>query len=173
MGQFRHMIGSDQSHFWQELKLLRRQYRALNIVLITAGETLNVNGTDLYTMELEIKNLPCHAYMLLREQGDFGDAAKTPYFFRSRETRDKTIRYLMKPKRSNDGIESNCDWRLSTEWSWGCTFCRIDTEMFCNPDRTCKLVTHDVTDLKWNFVMMHHTLKVSKMHAGEKNTNCK
>jgi hypothetical protein len=109
MGQFRHMIGSDQGHFRQELKSLRRQYRALNIVLITAGETLNVNGTDLYTMELEIKNLPCHAYMLLREQGDFGDAAKTPYLFRSRETRDKTIRYLMKPKRSNDGIESNCD----------------------------------------------------------------
>ena len=94
--QFTYLIASDQAIFNQELKLMRSYCRDGTITSITAGETINLNGTNLHTMEVELKDHPCYAYMMVRRQGNFGDADKTPYFFTSKVTRDKTIAYLVK-----------------------------------------------------------------------------
>ena len=98
VGQFRYMRGSDQGLFQQDMKKLRQQYRAGTFPTITVGDTLNLDGSDLYAMEVEIRDHQCFAYMLLGRRGDLGTADKTPYFFKSKVTRDKTIAYLTKTK---------------------------------------------------------------------------
>ena len=97
-GAFTYLIGSDNNLFHREIKQVRRQFRNGTIATITAGDTLNVNGTDLYTMEVEIPGHQCYAYSLLARRGDLVMADKTPYFFKSRATRDETIACVTRPQ---------------------------------------------------------------------------
>lgn len=96
VGEFTYLIGSDKDQFHEEIKLLRLQFQNRTIATITAGDTLSIDNTDLYSMELEIPGHQCNAYFLLGKTGDLRMADKTPYFFKSRATRDKTIAYLTK-----------------------------------------------------------------------------
>jgi len=98
VGEFTHLIASDNNLFHEEIKQVRRQFRNGRFTTITAGDTLNVNGTDLYTMEVEIPGLKCFPYFLLGRTGDLDMADKTPYFFKSRATRDKTIAFVTRPQ---------------------------------------------------------------------------
>ena len=96
VGKFTYLMGSDKDQFHEEIKLLRLQFQNRTIATITAGDTLSIDNTDLYSMELEIPGHQCNAYFLLGKTGDLRMADKTPYFFKSRATRDKTIAYLNK-----------------------------------------------------------------------------
>lgn len=95
LGQFRHMTGADKDTIWKdEMKLLRSYCSDGRISSITAGEPINVDGTDLYPMEIVMGDLQCYAYPLLCRRGNLGEAEKTPYFFVGKQTRDQTIKYL-------------------------------------------------------------------------------
>jgi hypothetical protein len=92
---FTYLIASDKAKFQEELKNLKRNIRSHLISEISAGKTININGTDLFPMDLRINNQPCFAYMMLKKQGRMDDADDTPYFFRSQQKRDEIIQYLM------------------------------------------------------------------------------
>jgi len=97
LSQFRHMNKDDENTMWrEELKLLRSHWRDGRITSVTTGPPLNIDGVNLYPMEVMMKDLECYAYMLIRRQGDFDDVKKTPYLFRSEKTRDRVKAWVTK-----------------------------------------------------------------------------
>jgi hypothetical protein len=65
---------------------------------MNAGEVLVFEGHELWPLEVTFAGRPCGPYALLRQNVRMQDADWTPYFFRSRHTRDKVFnavrRYL-------------------------------------------------------------------------------
>ena len=47
---------------------------------------------------MKICNVPCHAYMLLQRNGLFEDADYTPYFFKSKTTRDEVLEWMQQSR---------------------------------------------------------------------------
>ena len=86
---FTYLIGSDRAKYQEEMTNLKRNIRDGHISSITAGEPIIINGTHLYPMDVRVDNSPCYPYMLLRRRGRYEDADNTPYFFRSRQKRDR------------------------------------------------------------------------------------
>ena len=65
------------------------------VTRVTAGAPLVIDGTELYPMEVEFRDLTCGPYFLLTERGMFEDTDKTPYFFRTAEKRENAINYII------------------------------------------------------------------------------
>ena len=93
---FTYYIESDKKEFRVELRNVKNMIRTHVISSITAGETLDFAGTELFPMDLKIVDHPCYPYSLLRKRGLIDDAENTPYFFRSSEKRDEIITWLKK-----------------------------------------------------------------------------
>ena len=92
--QFMYLIGSDKAKFREEMNNLKANIREGLISTISAGEPINISGTDLFPMDVRVDNQPCFAYMLLRQRGRMEDADNTPYFFKSEKKRDEVMGYL-------------------------------------------------------------------------------
>ena len=92
---FMYFIGSDIALYRQEMRTLSRGICQGRISAITAGEPLNIKGTDLFPMDVKIDNAPCHPYMLLRRRGRLEDADNSPYFFKSQQKRDEVVAFLI------------------------------------------------------------------------------
>ena len=90
----------DENRFHTELRKLRRLYRNNSILSIVAGEPINLNGRELHTMEVEFRGLSCQPYFLLRRDGNLAHANKTPYFFIGQQTRDRSIKWITKGKKT-------------------------------------------------------------------------
>ena len=65
------------------------------------GTNSIMDGLYVYTMEVTIKDEPCHACMMLRRRGSNDDATATPYFFSKGKTRDDAIAYITKVSKSS------------------------------------------------------------------------
>ena len=91
---FMFFIESDRAQFQEEMGNLERAVRGRSISAITAGEPINIGGTDIFPMDVRVDDVPCYPYMLLRRRGSFDDADCTPYFFQSQQRRDETVAYL-------------------------------------------------------------------------------
>jgi len=100
-GAFMYFLVSDRDRYREEMMNVRNNIRDGLIITISAGEAITLNSTNLYPMELKIRDAPCYAYMLVRRKGKTSDAEKTPYFFKSQKTRDDVIKYLTKAMPSN------------------------------------------------------------------------
>ena len=94
--RFDYLLERDQTAFKTELKSLRRQLRGGETINeAIAGEPIVIKGTTLYPMLLRIVNQPCIAYALLTERGMLVDDSEyTPYFFKSKNTRNGAVRYM-------------------------------------------------------------------------------
>ena len=101
LGAFMYFLVSDRDRYREEMMNVRNNIRDGLIITISAGEAITLNSTNLYPMELKIRDAPCYAYMLVRRKGKTSDAEKTPYFFKSQKTRDDVIKYLTKAMPSN------------------------------------------------------------------------
>ena len=101
LGAFNYLLASDRDRYREEMRNVRNNIRDGLIVTISAGDPITLNSTNLYPMELKIRDAPCYAYMLVRREGEMSDAEKTPYFFKSEKTRDDVIKYLTKAMPSN------------------------------------------------------------------------
>jgi len=93
---FHYFLTGDREMYVNEMKCLRSQLRRGIIVDIKAGEDFHINGKTLYPLEVKFDGVGCHAYMLLRQQGDITDSIFTPYFFSNRDKRDAFLGWLLR-----------------------------------------------------------------------------
>mgnify|MGYP000102812989 CR=1 FL=1 len=93
---FMYFKSTDRILYQGEIRNLKRNIRDGKISSISTGDTLSINGTDLFPMELKIAGCLCYENFLLSRQGNYKDAENTPYFFRSQEKRDQIMTYLMR-----------------------------------------------------------------------------
>jgi len=105
LGAFNYLLASDRDRYRGEMRNVRNNIRDGLIVTISAGDPITLNSTNLYPMELKIRDAPCYAYMLVRREGEMSDAEKTPYFFKSEKKRDDVIKYLTNAMPSNQSEE--------------------------------------------------------------------
>lgn len=92
---FMYFIGSDDEKYREEMSNLKKAIRQGRISVITAGEPINIEGTNIFPMDVRMDNAPCYPYMMLRRRGRFEDADCTPYFFKSKQKRDRVVAYFM------------------------------------------------------------------------------
>jgi hypothetical protein len=95
IGHWKYLRGSDTSLYKQEKKNLIERINNGNIVNVNKGLVVDVKGTQLYPIEIEIKDVKCHAYFLVAKRGLTDDLKMTPYFFLSEEKRDEIFDYLI------------------------------------------------------------------------------
>ena len=93
---FDYLIPQDNAQYKQEIKNMRKHFREGKIVDVKAGKEFQINGSALYPLDMKMRDLPCHAYMLLRRNGLFDDAEYTPYFFKSKTTRDEVLEWMQR-----------------------------------------------------------------------------
>ena len=86
---FMYFKSTDRILYKQEIRNLKQNIRDGNISSLSAGDALNINGTDLFPVELKVEGCLCYENFLLRRRGNYEDARNTPYFFRSQEKRDQ------------------------------------------------------------------------------------
>ena len=96
LSMFDYLIPQDNAQYKQEIKNMRKHFREGKIVDVKAGEEFQINGSALYTLDMKMRDLPCHAYMLLRRNGLFEDADYTPYFFNCKTTRDQVLEWMQR-----------------------------------------------------------------------------
>lgn len=86
--------GLDERDYRNELRNLRRGLRDGRILSVVEGDPLTVGGRELFTMEVEFRDIECHPYFLLRRDGRMDHAAKTPYFFLVHETGANAVAWV-------------------------------------------------------------------------------
>ena len=96
LSMFDYLIPQDNAQYKQEIKNMRKHFREGKIVDVKAGEEFQINGSALYPLDMKMRDLPCHAYMLLRRNGLFEDADYTPYFFNCKTTRDQVLEWMQR-----------------------------------------------------------------------------
>ena len=96
LSMFDYLIPQDNAQHKQEIKNMRKHFREGKIVDVKAGEEFQINGSTLYPLDMKMRDLPCHAYMLLRRNGLFEDAEYTPYFFNRKTTRDQVLEWMQR-----------------------------------------------------------------------------
>ena len=96
LSMFDYLIPQDNAQYKQEIKNMRKHFREGKIVDVKAGEEFQINGSALYPLDMKMRDLPCHAYMLLRRNGLFEDAEYTPYFFNCKTTRDQVLEWMQR-----------------------------------------------------------------------------
>ena len=94
--EFRYFARSDDTQIRHEMVCMERNIFLNLISDVSAGESFNFNGTDLFPMDIKFNDKPCLPYMLLRERGCILDAIHTPYFFTSKQERDEAVAGLNK-----------------------------------------------------------------------------
>ena len=93
---FRHFLIEDNDEYHVELRNLRRQVRSGVITTVKAGLDLSVGGTNLHVMEVTYAGVQCGPNMLLRKEGKVEDADVTPYLFKSENSRNMAVRYIVR-----------------------------------------------------------------------------
>ena len=93
---FTYFLPGDRSMYAKEMKLLRKQLLNGIIVDVRAGDDFHINGKTLFPLDVKFDGRECHAYMLLRQQGDFADSMYTPYFFSNKVKRDEFLMWLLR-----------------------------------------------------------------------------
>ncbi len=73
---------------WHKIMNLKKHTKKGNILSIKKCGVVDIKGVQLYPLEIEFKDIECHAYWLTDE------LAMTPYFFRSEEECDKIYRFM-------------------------------------------------------------------------------
>ena len=91
-----YFLGSDTKLFKQEMKNLIKQIKSGKIIHVARGAAVEVKGTHLYPVEMEVENVQCGAYFVVAKRGLIDDLSMTPYFFRSEQKRDEIYDYLMR-----------------------------------------------------------------------------
>ncbi len=91
-----YFLGSDTKLFKQEMKNLIKQIKSGKIIHVSRGAAVEVKGTHLYPVEMEVENVQCGAYFVVAKRGLIDDLSMTPYFFRSEQKRDEIYDYLMR-----------------------------------------------------------------------------
>ena len=93
-GQFSWMRTSDRDVYHSELRNLKKMIKTDTIINVNAGESFPIEGRTLYPLEIELRDVKCHAYMLIRYHGLFENADSTPYLFVTQSARDTTMTFL-------------------------------------------------------------------------------
>ena len=93
-GQFSWMRTSDRDVYHSELRNLKKMIKTDTIINVNAGESFPIEGRTLYPLEIELRDVKCHAYMLIRRRGQLDDADVTPYLFVSQKSRDDAMTFL-------------------------------------------------------------------------------
>ena len=88
MDIFDYLLESDVAMIRHEILNLKEWTKKGNILSIKKCGVVDIKGVQLYPLEIEFKDIECHAYWLTDE------LAMTPYFFRSEEECDKIYRFM-------------------------------------------------------------------------------
>ena len=94
VGQFSWMRASDRNVYHSERRNLKKMIKTDTIINVNAGESFPIEGRTLYPLEIELRDVKCHAYMLIRRRGRLDDADVTPYLFVSQKSRDDAMTFL-------------------------------------------------------------------------------
>lgn len=94
--QWNYALSSDKELFKTEMKNLIKQIKSGKIIHVARGAAVEVKGTHLYPVEMEVENVQCGAYFVVAKRGLIDDLSMTPYFFRSEQKRDEIYDYLMR-----------------------------------------------------------------------------
>jgi hypothetical protein len=89
-------LASDKELIKKEMKKLIMQIKNGKIIHVARGAPVEVKGTHLYPVEMEVENVQCGAYFVVAKRGLIDDLSMTPYFFRSEQKRDEIYDYLMR-----------------------------------------------------------------------------
>ena len=92
--QFSWMRTSDRDVYRSKLRNLKNMIKTDIIINVNAGESFPIEGRTLYPLEIELRDVKCHAYMLIRRRGRLDDADVTPYLFVSQKSRDDAMTFL-------------------------------------------------------------------------------
>lgn len=91
---FDYLIGSDRELYKQEMKNLKKEISQGNILSVKKGDMVEIRGVKLYPLELEFKDMPCPAYMMVSKHRLSDDCFLTPYFFMTEEKRNQIYHYM-------------------------------------------------------------------------------
>jgi hypothetical protein len=94
--QWNYALSSDKELIKREMKNLIKQIKSGKIIHVARGAAVEVKGTHLYPVEMEVENVQCGAYFVVAKRGLIDDLSMTPYFFRSEQKRDEIYDYLMR-----------------------------------------------------------------------------
>ena len=94
MDIFDYLLESDVAIITHEIMNLKKHTKKGNILSIKKGGVVDIKGVQLYPLEIEFKDIECHAYFLVTKRGLTDEMAMTPYFFRSEEECDKIHRFM-------------------------------------------------------------------------------
>ena len=92
--KFNWMRASDRELYHSELRNLKKMIKNRMIINFKAGESFSIQERTFYPLEIELRDVKCHAYMMIRRRGLFDDADNTPYLFLSQSSRDKAMTVL-------------------------------------------------------------------------------
>ena len=104
--KFDWLRASDQHLYKDELRNLKGMIKTGVLIGVKAGESLSIQEKTLYPLEIELKNVECYAYMLIRRRGLLEDAENTPYLFVSQSARENAMTFLsdaLREKRKQGG----------------------------------------------------------------------
>ncbi len=94
MDIFDYLLESDVAIITHEIMNLKKHTKKGNILSFKKGGVVDIKGVQLYPLEIEFKDIECHAYFLVTKRGLTDEMAMTPYFFRSEEECDKIYRFM-------------------------------------------------------------------------------
>ena len=73
-------LSSDKELFKTEMKNLIMQIKNGKIINVARGAAVEVKGTHLYPVEMEVENVQCGAYFVVAKRGLIDDLSMTPFF---------------------------------------------------------------------------------------------
>ena len=91
---FMFLLARDKDQYKEMMNKVRDQLADGSVIKVTAGETLTIDGIELFPIEVEYRGVQCGPYFLLTKRCMLADLDKTPYFFRTAEKRDNAISYI-------------------------------------------------------------------------------
>ena len=90
------ILEEDRTKLRGELRNLRIAFGMGEILSVTSEAPLRFGSRTLYPMGVEMKDIQCEAYFLLRRRGNTEDLKYTPYFFVSETERNDSVDHLLK-----------------------------------------------------------------------------
>ena len=93
---FTYFCSEDKDRYPEEMRNLRSGMSSGVVKKLKKGPNLMIGQTTLFSMEVEFKQTPCHAWFLLQQNGLMEDADITPYLIRCERKRDEIVSYFQR-----------------------------------------------------------------------------
>ena len=93
---FTYLCAEDKDRYREEMRNIRLGMSSGVVKKVKKGSNLMIKETNLFSMDIEFKETPCHAWFLLQRNGLIEDADFTPYLFTCERKRDEIVSYFQR-----------------------------------------------------------------------------